>query len=342
MDKEKAARIDELLSYKNREYTINEQKAELLCRNEAFQKDCGKLADFFCVQHRLGRDSEGMLDRIKGKKDYPSEKEALAELGLKKMPKHEWFFEKWSMFSDWSGQKWNLEWSVYAGPKLCAISPWDKNPIPYDTRTVNGNSFLTAKELFRRDAYIIIDPWTTIGDIIKLCKDLPEIKKTCFGFSTESKGFFARDLCWYDLNTEMDLRPTRIAELWAKARPDDLRGLLLNSRDVRCEAKKLHVSPGDIDLDAFKDAYVVSNLPQAILAAVNRLGLMVRNLSKRPRSQKEAVNLLKNILRRKGFSTNPNARDEKREEWVGNEANEEEFKKLCEKEGVLWKQEEDS
>jgi hypothetical protein len=341
MDKNKQARIDELLNYENREYSIDEQKAELLCRNKAFVEDCGKLETYFLIRHRLGWTFEGMIERSKGKKKYPTEEEVLAEFGLKRMPEHDWFYEKWSIWIDWAGEQFDLNWSVYAGPKLCALSPFEEHPLPYETITLNGNRMVTRKEWFRRDAYIVIDPWTTGDDIEKLCKNLPEVKEACFGFSVESKSFFARDLCWYDLSTEFELNPTQVAKMWTQARPGDFREYMLNTRDVRDEAKKLHVAPAEVDVGAFVDAYISSNLPQAVRSAVNRMRLMIKNLSKRPRSRKQMLVMIKNILKRKGFHpASLKHLDDKAHEWLNDDANEEELKRMFEKEGGFW--EEDS
>ena len=48
----KTDRIDELLGYQNREYTIREQKAELLCRNKEFLSDLAKMQTFYALVRR--------------------------------------------------------------------------------------------------------------------------------------------------------------------------------------------------------------------------------------------------------------------------------------------------
>jgi len=238
----KTVRINELLSYPNRRYAIREQKAELLYRNEEFLSDLAKMEPFFVLVHR-GRDFKKYLKELRAKtpegegvqidqaRDLFMEKN-LADLGLEKPPDWQWFYEKWNIVPHWQGEKAKLWVFIQAGPSLYTRVSQGGQRYKYAHLEMNSGFEQNRDEPFPiPDISIAVDPWTTRKEIVRLCKILPEQIESVFGFVMDTRGCFARDLCWYDLNRELDLTPAQIAKLWAKKRPNDLLEMISGNED---------------------------------------------------------------------------------------------------------------
>ena len=277
----KTSRIDELLEYPRGEFSIREQRAYLLYRNKEFLQDYAKMETYFSIKQRGWQIVSDLLKKSTGiqaavpisKLGDTANKMALAAFGRRKWPESDWFFKKWAIRDSWSGEKHSLKESVQAGPLLCAVSPAVKKTglYPYLAVDVRGKQIYSMRELFRPRVYILVDPWTTAADIKRLCKFLPDIKDVCFGFKTESKRCYARDLCWYRLNTELGLTPTQIAKAWAEKRPDELPALIRKTREWKRAV--------DEDKDSVMNDYIINGLPITIRAAIGRMRAMIESLS---------------------------------------------------------------
>ena len=279
----KTDRIDELLGYQNRQYASREQKAELLCRNKEFLSDLAKMQTFYALVRR-GRGFNKYLKELQAEtpEGTPIQideagarflEKNLADLGLTQPPAWQWFYRKWDIVPHWPGEKSKLARFIQAGPSLYMRISEGGQRYSYIHREMTCDLEEDRSEPFPMpDLAIGVDPWTTREDISRLCRILPEQIERVFGFVTETGGFFARDLCWYDLNEEMGLTPVQIAKLWARKRPGDLLKMMRKHKSGR-EGRKVHKE---------KAAFIADELPYAVREAIDRLQDAVNYLSVTP------------------------------------------------------------
>ncbi|MGA2534249.1 MAG: hypothetical protein ABSG19_14580 [Candidatus Aminicenantales bacterium] len=257
-------RLDELINYKSRPFTIQEQKAELLLRNAVFQKDRAQVQIHFAYQKRADD-----IVRASDKKKVKDVTEAELYLGSRdRTAGNKWFYEKWDVATSWDGQEVTLHQHIRVGPGLWGFRPVELMAKPHarDGIPVEFRRYQQALPLNGPVMFITVDPWTTKESIRQQCRYLNQLKTKLFGFSAESKrsSAFARDLCWYDLKKEHGFTFTQIATGWAKRRPDELKAMVPRTSGWKNTAKEYR------DL-AVIDEYIKSGLSQAIRAAVERL-----------------------------------------------------------------------
>ena len=277
------SRLDELLAYPSRNFGIREQRAYLLYRNKDFLRDLSKMETYFSIKIRGYQILGSLLKKLaEAKEPIPMNKlgatvskMVLKEFSRRKWPESDWFYKKWAIMDSWWGDKNGLKANVLAGPLLCgtSLSPKKTGLFPYVAVDTNGIYTYTQSEIYQPSVYILVDPWTTATDVKRLCKFLPGLKESCFGFTTESKRCFPRDLCWYLLTNELKLTPTQIARVWAEKRPDELNALIRKTQEWKHAV--------DEDKDSVKDEYVRTGLPITVRSAIERTRLMIMSLSRR-------------------------------------------------------------
>lgn len=189
-----------------KEYTRQEQRAELLLRNPQFIKD---LQEQHEVRELGGRSPE--VDRwlssseegltIKDALDKSGE--FLTETGLFRL------CDRWGISRRWDMDKGSLSRFIEAAPSLLYNPSWAGLPT---------NLAVDAK-IFPDDSrpdylYIKIDPWTLPKDITSSWGRIEKLKKAIFGFSDHGKWNFGEALCWYDLRMKYRYSFGKIALLW--------------------------------------------------------------------------------------------------------------------------------
>ena len=105
MGMKKASRIDELLGYPNRNFSIYEQRARLLYLNKEFLQDLAKMEAYFSIMLRGWQILGNILEKAKRGKEAISIneladivcKKTLAKFGRSKWPDSTWFFKKWAI-----------------------------------------------------------------------------------------------------------------------------------------------------------------------------------------------------------------------------------------------------
>jgi hypothetical protein len=73
-----------------------------------------------------------------------------------------------------------------------------------------------------------INEWTTIEDIRAVWEKVEKLQNDIWGKRT-IRANFSRDLCWYDLNNECNLKASEIAKLWNEKFPEDIDKLVLRN-----------------------------------------------------------------------------------------------------------------
>ena len=262
--KKQKSKQDVILDYQNRAFSIKEQKAALLLRNGAFQADLQKVRIHFSFKNRADKIMEA---------SYRKKTSEITPLELN-LPTRDysagtqWFIEKWEIDKYWDGRTETLHENIKAGALLYSREVDDPQWNIFDVAFFRGipkqfECYLRALPLSKPALFIRVDPWTTKEQIIKLCRFLPRKKAQLFGFTAESKRYFARDLCWYDLEKTCRLTPPRIAQLWSKKRRDEFTALLKRTKDWKAAREE--------NRPLTADAYIEYSLSQTIHAAIARL-----------------------------------------------------------------------
>lgn len=265
----KNTRLDELLNYSNRPYRIREQKAELLLRNTTFQKDLAQVRIHFAYKNRADD-----IVRASDKKKTKDVTRAELRLGARdKTAGSKWFYEKWDIDTLWDGQKATLHEHIRAGPGVWIFPPLElmaklhaRDGIP-----VEFSRYQRALPLDGPAIFITVDPWTTQKSILSACRYVNQKRKRLFGFSRELKSLFARDLCWYDLQKDLNLSSAKIAKEWAKRRHDEFMALVRKTKDWKSASREGNDAAVSDYLNDYPEDYLASGLPSVVSAAINRL-----------------------------------------------------------------------
>ena len=126
----------------------------------------------------------------------------------------EGFCERWHIRNEWNGRLRSLEKFLNA---------------PIEFYTLQSQDGEAATLLIR------IDNWTIQNDIIDAWHDIEDYQRRIWG-KEGKRANFMRDLCWYDLDKKLGLKPRQIANIWDSRYPDEIDLLVI--RKVRKRIKK--------------------------------------------------------------------------------------------------------
>lgn len=245
-----------------RDFDINTQRAKLLLRNRNFQFEYDSVMDITQVDRFAERDElikefrhtwtiRYFLDNFKdllSKIDYESFSKELSKimpldelnfesytaivreqfepLGLGNLPMgsqqhllfclREWgsFCERWGIKSDWDGAKTTL-----------------KDHLKFAVEVI----YKPGDDGWHSQLLLKITEWTTMNDVKSIWNRV-EAYQNLMSKKLEKKTNFTRDLCWYDLNKELGLKPSQIAEIWIEKYPEQIEELVV--RRMRKEIKQ--------------------------------------------------------------------------------------------------------
>ncbi len=267
--------ISKILALRNEELGKNAQRAELLVRNDLFLSELQKVSQYIGSEfHRIEKVPDSKLemasdDNILIELNYPKTKGTAAkelekeiEILVNDVEKELNGYELWSPLSYAAGwiempQDTQLETVIFykyyklelyreLWERFCG--KWNINP-KWNANLRNFRKFqgppvsmgvdFPYSFLFPLSALPIIiqiGPWTTLEDIRKVWVKIERIQKRRF-YKEESSANFTRDICWYDLNTKLKMKPRQIAELWVKEFPKEIDILVM--RRVKKQYKEL-------------------------------------------------------------------------------------------------------
>ena len=257
-----------------KDFDINTQRAELLLRNRNFQIEYDSVMDITRLDRFAERDEsvrefkhthsiryflenwkdllgkisvenfskelseKSQLDELNSE-SYPAIVRAQFEpLGLGNLPvdlqQHiltclkEWgyFCERWGIKSDWDGVETTL-----------------KDHLKFAVEVI----YKPGEDDWHPQLLIKITEWTTINDVksiwnkVETCQNLMSKK-------LEKKTNFTRDLCWYDLNKELGLKPRQIAEIWIEKYQEQIEELVVRRMRKEIEQDTKREWPDDQEL----------------------------------------------------------------------------------------------
>lgn len=196
----------------NKSYSKQDQKAELLKRNQVFLSDLKEL------EKNIRDKCHGLdiktITRPGAFRKHPK---------LRKEPIHPFryfdkefraFCSRWGLYLDWDGSLDNLSRSLLVSPTL-----------EFDHLAAPAPEIDYTKATFPRQntfnfLYIRVDAWTNLSDIRELWPKIESLQKKIFDYKPEKKAdTFGRDLAWYDLHIEFGLTHGQIAKTWVKHCP---------------------------------------------------------------------------------------------------------------------------
>ena len=203
-------------------YTKQEQKAELLKRNQRF------LNDFKELEKNIRDNCHGLdiktITSPRAFNDYPE---------LIKEPVHPFkyfdrefrsFCKQWDLYLDWDGNLDKLSSSLIESPSL------EFDHLAAQSEEINYMRANFPKQHTYNYLYIRIDPWTSRGDIKELWHKIAELQKKIFVYIPEKKAdTFGRDLAWYDLKKVFGLTYGQIAKAWVTYCPGDVDLLMIKA-----------------------------------------------------------------------------------------------------------------
>jgi hypothetical protein len=203
-------------------YTKQEQKAELLKRNQRF------LNDFKELEKSIRDNCHGLdIKKITSPgafNDYPE---------LMNEPVHPFkyfdrefrsFCRRWDLYLDWNGSLDKLSSSLIKSPSL------EFSHLTALSEEINYMREPFPKQSTDNFLHIRIDPWTNLRDIKDLWPNIEELQKKIFDYTPEKKAdTFGRDLAWYDLKKVFGLTHGQIAKAWVKYCPGDVDPLVIKA-----------------------------------------------------------------------------------------------------------------
>jgi hypothetical protein len=160
-------------------FTVREQIAALLVRNETFQ-------------------SESRSGPVEG-------------CFFDGSPALELFCHRWHINSRWDGKDDTLAEFIDMTVHIFSKSEWGTGKRdPYD-----GVWALNLGQVMSNYIYLRIDPWTAKKDIGSQWREIEKLQKECYGEIFGKKHeTFCRDLCWYDLYKRNGKTENEIANIW--------------------------------------------------------------------------------------------------------------------------------
>ncbi len=198
-------------------YTKAEQRAELLVRNEEFLKEYVGLMSM----------ANEELPQLGG--------EEIAELirRLRKalLDRHfTCFCERWSIKKTWNAEIKTLSKHIRTEPHLHHLR----------RSTVDVDDWIFLNDSRYPDCLLImIDPWTTRGDVEAILPRVLKVQRQIFGFSDRGKWSFGDALCWYDLSKKHKLSYRRIANIWKREKSPYIRDIDSYAITVREGIKRI-------------------------------------------------------------------------------------------------------
>lgn len=249
MNKEILKRIED----SKKDYDKKSQRAELLIRSERFQQEFNKFFNWLPDVNKFFIVKKKYPEGFKGSSPYSlpieieriSKNNILIKLKYSKYKHKNWItrenkylnirigddeykikweiihrahafdkhFREWIEFCD----RWSLNYTWNG--KLKSTQKHLRNPVEI---YYNKDYFRDSFEDKEKWAFFLrFNAWTTLEDIKDKWRLVELIQKRILG-KHEKKANFCRDLVWYDLYKEHNLKPKQIAELWIRKFPKDI------------------------------------------------------------------------------------------------------------------------
>lgn len=224
MDKE----VLKLIEESKKPFHIENQRGELLKRNEMFLKELEgiskRLGKEFFKTKELSREKLGELsnDNILLKLDYPKVKIMEIDCPVEEAELADFYKEFWGSPKEIYDPLSEIERdSFFESRDIDTILVYDKD---LDNIRTKIEFKLTVLDRYKKEWKIFCVKWRIDnkwnGNLSNLLISIGFDYRSLYKKGKGSN--FNRDLCWYDLNKKKGYSPGGIAKLWLKYRPEDI------------------------------------------------------------------------------------------------------------------------
>jgi hypothetical protein len=212
LDKETSERIRKRIEESKREYSPQEQKAELLKRNKQFLLELQQASQEKQIQD-LSYSSRHKVRLA----TYP-EKIKASYIYMDRAFRFRDFCDEWQISCKWDGDVATLGQFIRVMPQIIYDNvkagekdyhlwyPREKWETfeDYKENICQDDPKLPISIDFENNIYIKIDAFTHFDDIEKIRPRIIELQNKICGFTDREKRDFGRNLCWYDLNKDKE------------------------------------------------------------------------------------------------------------------------------------------